>query len=247
MSKYSAIFAYSAISVFGSSISAAINADEVEKSKIWSGDVEFGYVSITGNSEETSIKARTDINRERDIWLYNIHLESLNTKSDDNRSAEKYFLSNRLGREFTKTDYAFAYASYDEDHFSGFDYQATTAIGWGHRLVDKEHMQWDVEAGPGYRISKVDEGNNSDDSDEAIIRLFTKFDWTVSDTSSFSQSINVESGSDNTITKSDSALKVKIIGALALKLFYTIKYTEEVPMGTKHADTEMGVTLNYGF
>lgn len=247
MNKYSKIFFCSAISAFGATASTSLYADEVEKSKIWSGDVELGYVSITGNSEETSIKARTDINREKDIWLYNIHLESLNTKSDDSRSAEKYFISNRLGREFSKTDYAFAYASYDEDHFSGFDHQATVAVGWGRRLIDEEHMQWDVEAGPGYRISKVEDGSSAEDSDEAIVRLFTKFHWTVSDTSSFSQSVNIESGSDNTITKSDSAFKVKIVGSLALKLFYTVKYTEEVPVGTKHADTEMGVTLNYGF
>lgn len=247
MSKYSTIFFCSAISALGASISPSLHADELEKSKIWSGDVELGYVSITGNSEETSMKTRADINRERDIWLYNVHLESLNTESDDNRSAERYFFSNRLGREFTKTDYAFAYASYDEDHFSGFDNQATAAIGWGRRLIDEERMHWDVEAGPGYRISNVDDDSSSEDSKEVIVRLFTKFNWTVSDTSSFSQTINVESGSDNTITKSDSALKVKIIGALALKLFYTVKYTEEVPVGTKHADTEMGVTFNYGF
>jgi len=247
MSKFSTIFACSAISALTLAGSTQLYAEEQEETKIWSGDVELGYVSISGNSEETSIKARSDINREKDIWLYNIHLETLNTKSDDQRSAEKYFLSNRLGRAFTKTDYAFAYASYDEDHFSGFDYQSTVAVGWGRRLIDEELMQWDIEAGPGFRTSKVDDDSNGEDSDEVIVRLFTKFNWDFSKTAGFIQSINIESGSDNTITKSDSALKVQIIGALALKVFYTVKYTEEVPPGTKHADTEMGVTLNYGF
>lgn len=234
----------SALATIGCSL---INAEEVKPEKIWSGDVELGYVSISGNSEETSIKSKIDVNREKDIWRYNVHIDSLNTKSDDVRSAEKYFLSNRLGREYTKTDYTFAYVSYDEDHFSGFDYQTTTALGWGRRLIDQELMNWDIEAGPGYRISKVENDSNADDSEEAIFRLFSKFSWQFTDSAQLSQAINIESGSDNTITKADSAVKVKINGSLSIKVFYSIKYTEEVPPGTKHADTETGVTLTYSF
>jgi len=235
------VIACSALATLGSTVAFAEPTD-----KVWTGDVELGYVSISGNSDETSIKGKVDLNRELGIWRYNVHLESLNTKSDDQRTAEKYFLSNRLGRDYNNTDYLFAYGSYDEDHFSGFDYQSTVALGWGRKLLDDALMQWEVEVGPGYRQSQVRDHSLTDDDGEAIVRLFTKFNWQFSDTAQFSQSLNVESGS-STISKSDSTLKVKINGAMSLKLFYSIKYSDDVPPGSKHADTETGATFTYSF
>ncbi len=108
-------------------------------------------------------------------------------------------------------------------------------------------MEWDVEVGPGYRYSKFDEDSDEDDSEDLILRLGTEYAWQITDTTSFTQSINVEAGEDNTISKSITALKTQIIGAFSLKLSYTIKYTEEVPMSTEHADQETAVTLAYSF
>jgi putative salt-induced outer membrane protein len=227
--------------------STHLYAEDADNSSLWSGDAEFGYVDTSGNTEETTIKGRAQANREQDEWRYNITFDSLNSTANDARSAEKYFLSNRLAYQYQENDYVFAYASYDDDRFSGFDYQATVSAGWGRRLLDNEVMQWDIELGPGYRISKVDDGANGEDADEAIARGFTQFSWDFSETANFSQSLNVEAGADNTISKSITALKVQIVGALALKLSYTIKYTDEVPAATKRADTETAVTVVYSF
>jgi len=108
-------------------------------------------------------------------------------------------------------------------------------------------MQWDVEVGPGYRKSKIDAGLEGDDSEELIVRLSSHYSWAVSDNASFSQTVNVESGKDNTITRSVTALSTGVVGAWSLKLSYTVKYTETVPVDTQHADTETAVTLVYSF
>lgn len=235
------------VAVIAAASSAQLYAKDADSSSLWSGDAEFGYVDTSGNTEKTTIKSRAEANREKDQWRYKITFDSLNSKASDERSAEKYFLSNRLAYQYDDNNFVFAYASYDDDRFSGFDYQATVAAGWGRRLLNNDIMQWDVEIGPGYRISKVDDGTTGEDSDEAILRGFTKYSWNFSETANFSQSLNIETGSDNTISKSITALKVQIIGALALKLSYTVKYTEEVPVATKHADTETAVTVVYSF
>ncbi|MEE8059441.1 MAG: DUF481 domain-containing protein [Pseudomonadales bacterium] len=221
--------------------------ETAEKDNIWSGDVEFGYVDTSGNTEESTIKSRVDIKREKNEWRYNLLFDSLNSETKGKRSAEKYFFANRLAFQYSEYDYAFGYLSYDEDNFSGFDYQATTSAGYGRRLINNEVMQWDVEVGPGYRYSKVDDNSIADDSEEVILRAFSKYSWHFSDNADFSQAANIEAGKDNTISKSITALKVQVIGALSLKLSYTIKYTEDVPPGTRHADTETAVTLTYSF
>lgn len=224
--------------------------DAEEELKIWTGDIEFGYVNTTGNTEESSMKSKADITRERDAWRFTIFYDSLNTESDDERTAERYFYSNRLAYAYSEHNYSFAYASYDDDRFSGFDYQATASVGYGRRIYNQEDLKWDFEVGPGYRYSKYDDSDptiTEDDEEEVIIRLFTKLDWGFTDTTTFGQSISVEAGEENTISKSITSLKTEIIGSLSLKLSYTIKYTEEVPADKKHADEETAITLAYSF
>jgi len=215
--------------------------------KLWTGTVEFGLVSTTGNSEDSTLKSRADATREKEKWRYNILLESLATESEGERTAEKYFASNRLSYQFTEHDFIFGYASYDDDRFSGFDYQATVSAGYGRRLINEELMKWDVGIGPGYTYNKVSDETMGEDSEGIIVSAFTRFNWKFSETSEFSQLVNVDAGDDNTVSKATSALKVQVMGSLALTLSYTIKYTETVPADTKHADTETAATLTWSF
>jgi putative salt-induced outer membrane protein YdiY len=238
--------------LLGSSIllvtaSSTLFAQQPAPVKLWSGDLEFGYLDTSGNTEETTITGKADINREKEAWRNKLLFDSLNSSASGDRSAEKYFLSDRLAYQFNQYDYAFGYASYDDDRFSGFDYQATIAAGYGRRLLNDATMQWDAEIGPGYRISRVNDNSPSEDSEDVIIRLYTNYSWDITDTATFSQLVNVESGDDNTISKSITALKLKVIGNFALKLSYTVKYTEKLPNGNKHADTETAVTVAYAF
>lgn len=214
----------------------------------WDGDLELGYVSTSGNSETSNMKFRADAKRSSGNWLYDAHLDTLNAEEDGDRSAERYFLSNRLSYSYTKQNYWFTYGSYEDDRFSGYDYQATVAAGIGRRLIDSGTMNWDIEFGPGYRVGKLEEETADEKDDKEVIgRLFSKFSWQFSPNARFVQEIGVESGSDNTTSRSVTALKTDIAGGFALKLSYTVKYTEEVPDENKHADTETAVTLVYAF
>lgn len=216
--------------------------------KIWEGDVELGYVSTSGNTDTSNLKGRVDIKREQDAWRYLVHADALNASQDDERSAEKYFVSNKLDYKFSDRTYVFGYAGYEDDRFSGFDWQATVAAGLGYRILETDRMTWDAEAGPGYRISKVSDTSTGDsDQREAILRGYTKFQWKLSANAVFEQEVSVESGGDNTVTKSITSLKTAIIERLAMKLSYTVKNSSDVPDDTKHTDTETAVTLVYSF
>lgn len=219
-----------------------------DETKNWSGDAELGYVSTAGNSETSSLKARSDLRWENGSWRDQIHADAFNASEDDTRSAEKYFLSNKLDYKFNERSYIFGFTSYEHDSFSGFEYQVTAAAGVGYRLLQSDTMTWDVETGPGYRISKVEENNDKDtDQRETIWRLSTKYSWRLSETATFEQEATVESGVDNTVTRSVTSLKTSIVGRLAMKLSYTLKSSSNVPSGTEHTDTETAVTLVYSF
>ncbi len=223
------------------------NAEAKGSDQIWTGDLELGFVNTSGNTEKTSLKSKADINREKEQWRYNIKFNNVNTESNDRRTAEKYFISNRLAYQYNESDFSFLYGSYDDDRFTGFQYQATLSAGYGRRLINDDTMMLDIEVGPGYRESKVEDSSKGENSEEVILRGFAGLKWNVSNTAKFTETFNIESGNENTVAKSVTGLQVQINGHLALKLSYTVKYTEEVPNNRKHADTESGVTFLYSF
>ena len=135
--------------------------------------------------------------------------------------------------------------NYEDDRFSGFDNQITLAAGYGRRLINDENTQTlDVEVGPGYRISKLEDG---DSVDEAVLRLGGKYFLSLSENSDFQQSLLADIGEDTTITKSISSLKAQINGRLAMKMSLTLKHTSDVPDDVDNTDAETSVTLVYGF
>lgn len=225
----------------------ALAEDSAGDSKLWTGDLELGYVDTSGNTEASTLNSKADVTREKGPWRFTIDYNSLNATANGQRTAEKYFYSNRLAYGFSEHNYAFGYASYEDDRFSGFDYQATVAVGYGRRIIDDKAMQWDAEAGPGYRYDKYDNTSSKDHAEDVILRVYTKFLWNFSENAAFLQSLSVETGANNTISKSSTALKTRIIGAFSLKLSYTIKYTDTVPDDKKHADKETAVTVDYSF
>lgn len=226
-------------------IAPAIFAAEDERN--WSANAELGYVDTSGNTKTTSVKARLGYNYEIERWRYQAGLDALNTEERGVRSAERYFGSNKLDYKYSERGYVFGFASYERDRFSGYEYQAVGAAGWGYRVLNRPNMTWDIEAGPGYRLSKLEDSAGGGDEDEFIVRGFTRYLWQLSESARFGQEVSVESGSDNTITRSITSLTTNIIGALALKATYTIKYTDDVPPGTRHMDREAALTLVYTF
>jgi len=69
----------------------------------------------------------------------------------------------------------------------------------------------------------------------------------ISETSTFNQNIFVEDGSTNTYTKSETFLKLVVVGNLGAKFGYEVKRNSNVPPDAEKTDTITTVTLVYDF
>ncbi|AKH69038.1 putative salt-induced outer membrane protein [Spongiibacter sp. IMCC21906] len=233
-----------AIAVF-----ASANALAQEPPKLWKGDVQFGYNQTEGNTDEKSVLGRINAKRQRGSWTYDITANGQNNESDGTRSAEAYFLSNRLAYDFSQFNYTFLYGGVDKDLFSGYRYQATVSAGYGRRIFKTTQFTWDAEVGPGVRVSEFEAPSDEGDGQisEAILRLSTELVYSLSETASLSQLLTVESGDQNTVSKSTTSLKTKIVGGFGLSISYILEYNETVPQETVHLDRQTAVTLVYSF
>jgi len=227
----------------------AVTGVVLAEEQVWKSQAELGVVNTSGNSQTSTINAKINGTREEGKWRHNLQAEALRSSTSSVVSAEKYQTSGQSDYKFTETDYAFGRVNYEFVKFSGYDYQATIAGGYGKRVMNETDMTLDLEIGPGLRFFKVDPPllpPLESDSDP-FLRLAGKYLWKVSENATFTEDLSTEIGSDLTVTKSVTGLKANINTTLAMKITFTATHTSDVPVGSKKTDTETAVTLVYSF
>ncbi|WP_100656561.1 DUF481 domain-containing protein [Alteromonas flava] len=239
--------------VIAGAVLAAFNATAAEEST-FTMDGEFGLIFTTGNTETTSASAGLNAKQELEKWSNEYLVEGLykqDTVTNDlgedveQTSAQKFFASAQGNYKLENPDHRiFAFASYEDDRFSNFKYQATIAAGWNQKVWEDETSSFDYSIGPGYSFS---ESQTGEDLDSAILRGAFNYTWFISETSKFTQKFSTEIGSDNTKSRAESALTATISGALSMKLSLKLDHNSDVAEGVDNLDTETAITLVYTF
>jgi len=93
----------------------------------WNRQVELGAVFLSGNTEEDTIKFRGDFVRDSTGWKHHADIDYLRSNRDSELSAQKLYTSLKSDYKLAGDQFAFGRVSYEDDRFSGFDYQ--TDIG----------------------------------------------------------------------------------------------------------------------
>jgi putative salt-induced outer membrane protein len=232
--------------------SCATYADE--QVKPFTMDAELGVIFTTGNTETTSFKGKISAHQELEMWSNDYLAEALykedqvtNDVGEDisQTTAQKYFLSGQGNYKLQDPNHRiFAFASYEDDKFSSYDYQSTIAAGWSQKLWDDASSKFEYSVGPGYSFNKTNLGETENGF---IVRASLAYQWKISDTATFKQGLSSEIGSNNTKSKSETSLSAQINGSLAMKLALTMDHNSDVADGTEKLDTQTSVTLVYTF
>jgi putative salt-induced outer membrane protein YdiY len=228
---------------------ASAPAFAADKEKPFSMDGEFGFISTSGNTETTSIKAKLSAHQELVMWSNDYKVEGLYKKDEvsevSQTTAQKYFLSGQGNYKLTNPDHRiFGFASYEDDRFSSFDYQSTIAAGWSQKVWQDDASQFNYSIGPGYSFAKRQTGESENG---AIVRASMNYQLKISDTAQFKQVVSTEIGSDNTKSKSESSVSAKISDGFSLKVSLVLDHNSDVPDGKENLDTQTAVTLVYTF
>ncbi|NRQ44176.1 DUF481 domain-containing protein [Rheinheimera sp. YQF-2] len=241
--KYSFLAAALAVSAFN--VMADDNSD-----KVWTTSAELGAITTSGNTVGTSVTGKIDAKQELQQWS-NQYVFSAFFKEDENddgvteRSAERYLISAKaaykLDNEFDKL---FVFGSYTDDKFGAYLKYTTLAVGYGTRLYNVEDKSLDVEIGPGYFNGERSTGETENGM---IVRGAAAFNWTISESASFAQTLSVEYGEDNTRTIAETSLLAKINGSLQMKAAFLVQNDSDVPVDKKKTDTQTSLTLVYSF
>ena len=218
-------------------------AEEAENDPL-EGNVKFGYLATTGNTETSSLNTSFEAKYVVGDWHHEALASAINASENKVTTAEAYEAGWKSGWDFTDRDYLFGRLNWRKDRFGGFDTQFSQTVGYGRHIIDTDVHDLEGELGFGARQSEDQLGVTQN---ETIATGALKYKWQFSETSDFSQSFRVEVGSENTFSESVTAITARLIGSLNLVASYTIRNNSDVPVGTEKTDTRTAVSLEYAF
>lgn len=225
-------------------VQPAIAAEEEEKPDPWEGNVKLGYLATTGNTDTSSLNTGFEVNYTTGRWEHGATGLAINSAENDVTTAEAYELGWRSGWDFSERDFLFGRLDWRKDRFGAFNTQFSQTLGYGRRIIDTGVHTLNGEVGAGARQSEDQTGVTED---ETILTGALAYKWKFSDSASFTQTLNVEVGNENTYSESVTAITATLVGSLNLVASYTIKNNSSVPVGTDKTDTRSAIALEYGF
>ena len=216
----------------------------------WKGDVQFGYVMSSGNTESTNLNSKFNIEHTYADWNQLMSLVAFSSSDNNQTTAERYKLEYQANKKYKDSSYLFVNTTYEDDRFSGFDYRSTLTAGYGMKIYSENNMTLDTEAGVGLRQSKLSAdpvtGDSPSDS-EAMVRLAAKYHWKMEENRSLISDLTIEVGEETTISNFEVGFVTMIAGDLSLKASYAARYTSEVPVDKENLDTITSINLLYAF
>ena len=210
-----------------------------------SGTLGAGALVASGNTESQSANIDLDATVAYEIWRHRVKLTGYQASEDGVDTAERYTASVQSNYQITARSYLFVNASHLSDRFGAFDRRTSLTGGYGRRMLETAAQTLDLEAGAGRRVSEPD-GTN-DRNYENIVRLFGEFAWSFAESSSFTQSLEVQAGDDNTESESITAVRSRLVQDLSLRLSHTVTHNSDVPAGTDKTDTFTAIAVEYAF
>ena len=230
-------------------------AQEEEEPMGWSGEGQFGLVSAKGNTDASTLNFGVGAKYNTPVWRYTAGFAALRNEENDVTNAERFELFGQADRKLDEVSYIFGKARYLDDSFGAFATQATLGAGYGRQLFTNDVHTLNGEVGLGYRRSEpctlnAENGEclaEGDADGEAVLLGSLVYSWQINENTSFTDTVSVEVGSDNTFAVNDAALNVKMSDALALQVGWSVRHNTDVPVGTKNTDTLTTVSLVYGF
>jgi putative salt-induced outer membrane protein len=214
---------------------------------------EAGVVAARGNTDTDSANAKFEVQREFVAWKHALSLAGVYASDETGATGQRWEARGQTDYKFHAKGFWFGSARFEEDRFSGFEYQSTLGTGLGWRFFDDDDTRLIAQIGAGYKSSRTrlalaDDGVTpipSELQEEIVGTVSVNFDRALTDTTRVLDKFLLETGDDNTFVQNDLSLEVRIMSSLALALGYSVRYNRAPPPGFRNTDTLTTLNLVY--
>lgn len=219
----------------------------------WTAKAEAGAVAARGNTTTDSANLAFDIAREFAKWKHALGVSAVYASDDTGSTAQRWEGRAQSDYKFHPKGFWFGSARYEEDRFSGFEYQTTYGTGLGWRFYDDPVTKLTAQLGAGYKVSTTRDAVTEDAltiipgarQEELIGQFSVDLERALTATTKIVNQFLVEAGANNTFLQNEFSLQVKIMQRLALGVGYTARYNTDPPATFEELDTLTTLNLVY--
>lgn len=240
----------------------------VEEESTITASAELGFLFTTGNTKSGDIKAGLNIKHEEGQWVnllsFNALAKKLETEDEDTgeesfeTTDNKWDINGQSNYSLQEDGKNYLYGSvyYEQNKFSGFEYQTSASIGWGRHWWETETSSFFADIGPGikYDVTSYDGDATpiieEDGESAAILQAQALYTAQLNEHVEFKQYFIAKQALDsdkNSVYKSETSLTTKLIESLQFKFSLRIDYDTEVEEGYENTNTETSIALIYSF
>lgn len=241
----------------GAAVALLFASAIVHAQDTWATRAEMGFVAARGNSSTETANAKVEIVREIDKWKYTLGTTGLYGRSAGITSAQHVDGRFQTDYAYSERSFWFGALRYEDDRFSGFDYQTTATSGLGHKFIDTDATKLSIQIGAGLRALRpellVREETTGaviarvlgDRTHDAVANGALSFSHAFNDHTRVIESLLTEAGQANTLTRNDLSLEVKMVKTFAVSLGFSVRHNSEPAPGLERTDTLTTVNLVY--
>jgi putative salt-induced outer membrane protein len=226
-------------------------AHPLQAQPMWSGKGEVGLVLASGNNETKTVNGKINVVRESGRSKNALGSTVLYASDANEDTARRWNIFGQSDYSLTPKVFYFGAVRYEDDAFSGFEYQTTLSSGFGRRFIDTQSTRLSATAGVGYQISQsepvfddagmVAKGRDTDR--RAVLRSTLDFQSELTGTTQLLNKFVSEAGAENTFIQNELSLQVRMNDVLALAVGYTIRQNTNPPGDAKKVDTLTTINL----
>ncbi len=220
----------------------------------WGSKSQAGFVMSRGNTETETANAKFEIDYEVENWKHSFDSSLLYGRSSDVTTGERWDAKWQTDNKISERSFWFGSLRYEDDRYSGFDYQGTVAVGAGRDFIDGEDTRLSIQLGVGVRrlrpeelvrneLLEVIDRIPGEIEDDFVGNGTLKFEHAFNESTKVLNTLLVESGSANTLAQNELALQVQMNRLFALALGFKVRHNSQPPPEQDRMDTLTTVNL----
>jgi putative salt-induced outer membrane protein len=223
----------------------------------WATRSALGYALSRGNSHTENGNFKFDIAHLAGQWQYNFGLDGLYGASNGINTAQRGDAHFQTDLKLSEHTFWFGALRYEDDRFSGFQYQASFSTGVGHIFMKTDTNKLSAQIGAGVRqlrpeelvrndLGAVIERIPGDRANDGVVNGALAYEHQFNPSTKVIEGFQVEYGHANTSMKNSLALQVKMSTSLALAVGWQVNRNSNPPAGVlSQTDTLTTVNLVY--
>jgi len=222
----------------------------------WASRAAAGYTKTGGNTDTSTGNALFHIAHVVDDWKFLFGAEGLYGSTHGETTAQAWDAHFQANYNITERLYWFGGLRYDDNKFSGFNYQETISTGVGYQFIKTDDTKLSGQVGVGERrlrpeiltedsVGAITATTELPAESDTVVDAAINLNHSFNATTKVIAGLAVESGRLNTMTTAGIALQVKMTNVLALSASYQLVRNSKPPPGVGSSATLTTLNLVY--